>query len=185
MNVSSSAEYIVKSASVPNNIVGIPHINLTQLLAAVLPAAPPVILTKLWLTEIETIKTTFRKQLRNVVAVNGFWQNKITVGPAPGNIPAAIYLEEANEKGLTFKLPGSLAAFGLFVTTLCRKSFLVYNRATLMAEENSIKLQLNMAELTKLEQELSIVIEHLNTTDYIATLVQWQIKKRQLEKIAS
>lgn len=138
----------------------------------------PVVITRLHLKEIENMKTSFRNQVRNVVALEQFIRKRLQQpenGSGLGGAePALIGINFGEE--LSFRLPGSGEAFHIFTATLQRKSYFLQYRSRIEPETNILKVNLKVADLTALEQELSIILENIKPIDYVFTVWQQQQK---------
>ena len=152
--------------------------------AEALPAVNPVIITKMQLKEMENMKTSFRNQVRNVVALDQFLRKRLTAAGSGlgGAAPAFIGINFGEE--LSFRLPGSAEAFNIFTATLKRKSYFLYHRSQAEPESNILKVNLKVADMIALEQELSIILENIKPTDYVATLLQKQPRHNRKSKLA-
>ena len=148
-----------------------------------LSVMPPVIITKFLLAEMANIKLSFQNQVRNVVALHS-WLTKRSDFDAAVPLTKFWTVNQRGGQGLSFKLPGSPEAFQLFGNTLFRKSYVLQQRGSLHTDTNILKINLAVLELTALDQELSIVLENIQPTDYVATVLQQRIRYARIQKMA-
>ncbi|MGV3588519.1 MAG: hypothetical protein ACO1OF_16050 [Adhaeribacter sp.] len=137
-------------------------------------AVTPVVITRVHLKEIESMKTSFRNQVRNVVALEQFIRKRLQqTGPGLGGVePALIGINFGDE--LSFRLPGSGEAFNIFTATLQRKSYYLQYHSRTEPDTNILKVNLKVNDLSALEQELSIILENIKPVDYVFTVLQQQ-----------
>ncbi|MDB5261616.1 MAG: hypothetical protein JWQ14_897 [Adhaeribacter sp.] len=153
------------------------------------PAGAPAdnsffLITRFQLKEMEEMKTSFRNQVRNVVALDQFIRKRIVrAGNGLGGAePALIGIDMGEE--LSFRLPGSAEAFSIFTATLKQKSLFLHHRSTADLEKNILKVKLKVADMAALEQELSIILENIRPTDYVFTVLQRRHRNVQRQKLA-
>jgi hypothetical protein len=143
-----------------------------------------VFITRLLQKEMENMKTSFRNQVRNVVALDQFIRKRLVqAGSGKGGAePVLIGINFGEE--LSFRLPGSDEAFNIFIATLKRKSYFLHHRSRAEPEAKILKVNLKVADITALEQELSIILENITPADHVTTVLQRQHRQARKQKLA-
>jgi hypothetical protein len=127
-----------------------------------------VVLSRTVLQEIEGLVQCFRSQVRNSVAVANWLQQRYKI--TPEQLPWQNLLQTSPV--LTFRFKASELAFNVFTHTLIRKSYYLHRQAQILPQTQLLQVNHQNIPLSRLEQELSVVLEDLHPRDYLATLLQ-------------
>ncbi|GEO07221.1 hypothetical protein AAE02nite_48850 [Adhaeribacter aerolatus] len=121
---------------------------------------------------MENMKTSFRNQVHNVVALDQFIRKRLVQHNSGEKSTETTLIGINFGDELSFRLPGSAEAFNIFTATLQRKSYFLNYRSRADAATNLLKVNLKVADLGALEQELSIILENIKPLDYVFTVLQ-------------
>lgn len=142
--------------------------NYPYLPEATTPELPPV-LTQPLQQELNQVLASFRKQVRNVVAVGQWWQrHKHQAGLLPP-------IQVSRTEELSFHLKASPEAFALFTTTLLQTNFYLHENARLDADRQVLQVRVDFSNLAAWEYELSVLFEQISPASYLQTL--WQQRR--------
>jgi hypothetical protein len=130
------------------------------------------------------MKTSFRNQVHNVVAVDQFIRKRLAGAGAGLNGGEPNLIGINYEEELSFRLPGSDEAFQIFTATLISKSYFLHYRSRPEPETKVLKVNLKVADLAGLEQELSILLENIGPADYVNTVLQKQYLPAPKQRLA-
>jgi hypothetical protein len=143
------------------------------------PAVPikPVLTAGLQ-RELNQLANSLRTQVRNVIAVNNWLQQKEKTA-AIGQEFSLNWPGLQNNEGevLSFRFVSSPEAFKLFADTMLRKSFFLHYYAEVNPEEQVLKTRISFSRLPAWEQELSIIFESITIAVYLETLLYHQPSK--------
>jgi hypothetical protein len=153
--------------------------NYQYFLEVPTPVLPPV-LTQPLQQELNQLLASFRKQVRNVVAV-GLWLERHKQGATAdqtlaGQLP---HLQVSRTEELSFQLKASTEAFALFTKTLLHTNFYLHENARVDGAQQVLKVRVDFRNLAAWEYELSVLFEQITPASYLKTL--WH--DRQLLRI--
>ena len=142
-----------------------------QYLPEVSPPVVPVVLTQTLQQELNQLLTSFRKQVRNVVAV-GLWLERHKAGaaagqPLAGQLP---HLQLGRTEELSFQLKASAEAFALFTRTLLQTNAYLQEYAHVDQAQQVLKVRVDFRNLAAWEYEMSILFEQITPASYLQTL---------------
>lgn len=141
----------------------------------------PIITTRLK-QELHQLTNSLRAQVRNVIAVNNWLQQKSKAAGTSQNVP--VWPHHPGEV-LSFRLVSSPEAFKLFTDTLLRKSFFLHYYGEVNPEEQVLKTRIRIGRMAEWEQELSIIFESINISVYLDTLLYRQQPAELFKRKAS